>query len=271
MAQIHPLNSDSVIGVFDSGLGGLTVLRELERQYPNRSFVYLGDNARAPYGTKGEATISRYAKECANFLLRHEVGLIVVACNTVSSVALTDLSRDLSVPIVGTIEPAVKSALGCSERKKIAVIGTNATIASNAYERAINELDPSVTVISKACPLFVPLVESGMFDGEIVDRLVELYLGSLKAEAVDSIILGCTHYPLLARSIQKFLGPEVTIIECSVAVADAIRPYLIQNETQSDIPDRLKFFTTDEVGSFNQLAQALLNGAKVDAIRVENL
>lgn len=243
------------IGVFDSGLGGLTVLRELKRSLPGESFIYLGDNARAPYGPKGEKVINRYAHECAQFLLKHDVKIMVVACNTASAIALSDLEKELPIPVIGTIAPAVRAAVNATCSGSIAVIGTDATIASNAYQSALNQINPKLHITAFSCPLFVPLVECGMIDGEIVAKTVEHYLGRLKGTDVDTVILGCTHYPLLKGPIADFLGEGVNIVECSQAMTEDVKAKIKSHEG-AKLPD--KFFTTDDVGRFGFLAQYFL-------------
>jgi glutamate racemase len=258
------------IGLFDSGLGGLTVLKELHRALPTEGYVYLGDNARFPYGTKGRDTIVRYARECAHFLLSQEVKIVIVACNTASAAALAALESELSVPVIGTVRPAVREAIACTKGGKVGVLGTNATIASGVYEHALHAADSSLQIVSQPCPLFVPLVEAGMLEGEIVDKVVELYLTPMRNAGVDSVILGCTHYPLLRDSIQKFMGPDVCIVECSRAIASDVRA-MLGAESQNSAPAVTRYFVTDEVSKFNYLATAFLGGREVEAVRVENL
>lgn len=263
------------IGLFDSGLGGLTVLSELRRRLPSERFFYLGDTARTPYGAKGAETILRYSKECSRFLLNQEIKLLVIACNTASSVALSEIERYAPCPVVGTIDPAVDEALRQVRVGRIGVIGTQATITSRAYEKRISELNPDVEVASKACPLFVPLVEQGMFDGEIVDKVCELYLGEWKNIELDALILGCTHYPLLTQSIQKLLGPEIRIVACSTAIANKVASILNDQELEtSELTDQSfkeRYFVTDEVSRFNYLARLCLNDSSVEAVKVEDL
>lgn len=258
------------IGLFDSGLGGLTVLRGMHRALPSCRYIYLGDNARFPYGTKGPSTIIRYARECANFLLRHEVGVIIVACNTASAAALSTLENELAVPVIGTVGPAVRRALETSRSGVIGVLGTNATIASGVYEHQLKDSDATARVVSQACPLFVPLVEAGMLSGEIVNKVVELYLAPLRAQGIDTVILGCTHYPLLIDAIRDYLGPDVQIVECSEAIASDVRKLLGDSVPASSSP-ATQYFVTDQVGSFNFLASAFLEGQSVSAVRIDSL
>jgi glutamate racemase len=263
------LSNPTSIGLFDSGLGGLTVLRGMLRALPRNNYFYLGDNARFPYGTKGKETIIRYARECAHFLLSREVGVLIVACNTASAAALEVLESELSIPVIGTVGPAVRQALHHSRSGKIGVLGTNATIASAVYQHAINAADATASVCAQACPLFVPLVEAGMLRGEIVDKVVELYLTPLKERGVDTVILGCTHYPLLLEAIQTFMGPEVSIVECSDAIAKDVVALLGEPATPT-VPGSVNYFVTDEVGRFNFLASAFLEAQSVNAVRIDS-
>jgi glutamate racemase len=266
MSSIQP----GPIGLFDSGLGGLTVLRELQRVLPNQSFAYLGDNARFPYGTKSTETIIRYARECAGFLRTQEIGLLVIACNTASAAALPLLEKELSIPVIGTVGPAVREALDKTEKGVIGILGTNATVASKVYDDAIHAVNPSIKVVPQACPLFVPLVEAGMFEGEITDKVVELYLAPLRDQHVDTVILGCTHYPLLINPIKKFLGPEVTVVECSRAIADDVARLITSAApARTSMFEGTRYFVTDEASRFNQLAGAFLGACDVQATKVD--
>lgn len=262
------LPHQKTIGLFDSGLGGLTVLRELQRALPSERFAYLGDNARFPYGTKSPETIVRYSRECAAFLMQRDVGVIVVACNTASSTALSVLEAELSVPVIGTVEPAARSALAATRSGTIGVLGTNATVASGVYESALKRLNPALKVTSQACPLFVSLVEAGMFDGEIVEKVVDLYLAPLKAQAVDTVILGCTHYPLLLAPIKRYLGDTVAVVECSKAMLQDVKKVLGPSEASVVAPST-SYYVTDAVGQFNQLAALFLGHDGVQASKVE--
>jgi glutamate racemase len=263
------------IGVFDSGLGGLTVLRELRKRLPAERFIYLGDTARAPYGSKSEETILRYAQECAHFLQVQGVKLVVVACNTVSAVALDVLAKDSSVPLVGTIDSAVNSVLELSEVQRIGVIGTQATIASQSYERALFQNKIDAQVLTKPCPLFVPLVENGLCEGEIVDRVIDLYLSDLRAARIDTLILGCTHYPMLTRALQKYFGARTRIVECSKSVAYSVSSLLAQQQLEQDssglLGDSERYFVTDDVARFNALASLFLEGHTVQAVQLESI
>jgi len=257
------------IGLFDSGLGGLTVLRELTRAFPRRDFVYLGDTARTPYGSKGAATIVRYARECARFLQTYEIGALVVACNTASSVALAGLQAEFPGLVIGTIEPAVEEALRTTRSGVIAVIGTEGTIASGEYERQIRLRAPEAEIISQSCPLFVPLVEHGHLAGEIVEKVVAHYLRPLDFSRIDTLILGCTHYPLLMEAIRAEVGPAVHLVDSARPIAASLRPALADGEAGPGGSRR--FFVTDAVSRFNHLARLFLEGEAVTAVQVEDL
>jgi glutamate racemase len=246
------------------------VLRELHRSLPSQSYVYLGDSARTPYGTKGRDTIIRYARECAGFLLEQNVRVLIVACNTASAAALSVLEQELPIPVIGTIEPAVRAALESTRGGTIGVVGTNSTVSSGVYEQALLKHDPHLTVVPQACPLFVPLVEAGMVSGEIVDKFIELYFAPLKERGVDTVILGCTHYPLLLEGIQEYLGPKVAVVECSRAIARDVEE-LVGGQTEGVVSLETKYFVTDEVSKFNYLATAFLGKREVKAVRIESL
>jgi glutamate racemase len=194
------------IGIFDSGVGGLTVVKQIFRRLPNEEIVYLGDTARVPYGTKSPETIKRFAVENADFLMKFKVKLIVVACNTVSSTSMDILREKFSIPIVGVIKPGAEKAVQITRNNKVGIIGTYTTVKSKAYEKEIRHFSRDVETVSKACPLFVPLVEEGWLKEEITFSIVKKYLKPLMAKKIDTLILGCTHYPLLKSVISKVIG-----------------------------------------------------------------
>jgi glutamate racemase len=263
-------NPNAPIGVFDSGIGGLTVLKSCIEAMPNERFIYLGDTARTPYGSKSHDTIRRYGFECANFLADQDIKFLVVACNTVCSHAFDELVSAFDCPVIGTIDPAIETALKATKNHHIGIIGTKATIAGGVYQKGLEKADPTGRVYAKACPLFVPLVEEGMVDGEIVDKVVELYLAEFKEHQVDSLILGCTHYPLLADAIQKFLGPEVTLVACSDAIADTVQAQLANDQQQNQAESHdAKYFVTDAVDRFDRLGTDLLGLKNVHSIQID--
>jgi glutamate racemase len=219
-------NANNPIGVFDSGVGGLTVVAALRRYLPNENIIYLGDTARVPYGGKSPETVIRYSKEITNLLLEQNAKLIVIACNTASALALTTLKSIYSVPIHGVIEPGAAAAVRATKKGIIGVIGTRATIASKAYQKAIHRLSPKTDVLSYPCPLLVPLVEEGLFEDEITHRVLERYLEPMLSQGIDTLVLGCTHYPLLKKLISKVIGPNVTLVDSAENCALAVQTLL---------------------------------------------
>lgn len=201
------------IGVFDSGIGGLTVVRALRAALPGEEILYFGDSARVPYGTKSPETVRRFTRECVAFLGRRGIKLLVVACNTASAVALPELAGDLSIPVVGVISPGVRAALQRTRSRRVGVIGTEGTIASGAYRRMLETSGQGLEVRERACPLFVPLAEEGWLDGDVPTRVARAYLGPLVADGIDTLILGCTHYPLLRSVIASVCGERVALVD----------------------------------------------------------
>ena len=249
------------IGVFDSGVGGLTVVAELRKLLPNESIFYIGDTARVPYGGKSQATIERYSQELAGLLLAERAKLIVVACNTASALAIQSLEDTLRVPVTGVIRPGAEAAVKATKSGKVGVIGTRATIFSKAYERAIEALDDSIQVIAEPCPLFVPLIEEGWLDDEITNRVIARYLEKLLRAGVDTIVLGCTHYPLLRRAIQQFVGPQITLVDSAQNTAIAVQKALKQhklNVPRSRHPAKLQVALTDPSTAFLRVAEEAL-------------
>lgn len=260
------------IGVFDSGLGGLTVVKALVEDLPSESIIYFGDTARVPYGTKSKSTIVKFSLENVEFLLRHDVKCIVIACNTASSWALPTLRKYFKVPIIGVIRPGALAAVRQTKNRRIGVIGTTATIKSRAYEMAIHRIDPTIKVFSHSCPLFVPLVEEGWLNSAITHTIAREYLEPLRRQRIDTLILGCTHYPLLAGAIQRVLGPQVTLVDSAKQTAIEVRGVLMGNDTVSMRMDRprYRFFVTDEPTHFSQIGQRFLGQMVGTVERVGN-
>ncbi|OGU11831.1 MAG: glutamate racemase [Ignavibacteria bacterium GWB2_35_12] len=265
------------IGVFDSGIGGLSVLKQFIRFLPFERYVYLGDTARVPYGNRSPETVKRYAKESTRFLLEHDVKLIVVACNTVSSVAL-DVVRELStVPVIGMIYPAAVAALRATVNKKIGVIGTRATINSNAYSEEINKLSngDNIKVISQACPLFVPIIEEGWLEHPATRLISEEYLSGLKAENIDTLVLGCTHYPLLKQLLTEMM-PGISLVDSGEHAAVMAVRMLAEQENLVEEKDvyvqkpGIEFFVTDIPSTFFDIAQKFL-GFTVESPKIVSL
>lgn len=264
------ITAESAIGVFDSGIGGLTVLHQIIEVLPNENTVYLGDTARAPYGSKSTETVLRYSFENSEFLAEKGVKMIVVACNTSTAIALERLRDSLILPIIGVIEPGVRRAVASTKNKKVGVIGTEATIQSGAYTRALQAAEAGIEVYSRACPLFVPLVEEGWTDNAVVDMTVRAYLGSLKQSGIDTLILGCTHYPLLKKAIRKYLGKGVLLVDSAEETAKEVQATL----RKSSIGKRAGraahgFFVTDAPERFVKVGRRFLGDKVESAVRIE--
>lgn len=240
------------IGVFDSGIGGLTVLREITRLMPSEDTIYLGDTARVPYGSKSKETVERYSLEDARFLVRRGVKMIVVACNTASAFALERLRLELKVPVIGVIEPGARAAARITRSKKVGVIGTEGTIKSNAYCGAIKAINPDIATFTKACPLFVPLVEEGWLRDDVTKEIASRYLEGFKKLEIDTLVLGCTHYPLLKETIAGALGTGVVLIDSAAATADEVKRSLAQAKllNASGVAGEHRFFVTDSPERF---------------------
>ena len=263
-------NNESAIGVFDSGIGGLTVLQKIIETLPKENTVYLGDTARAPYGTKSVETVLRYSFENTEFLVQKGVKAVVVACNTSTAIALTRLRDSLSIPVIGVIEPGVRRAIKSTKNKKVGVIGTEATIQSGAYTRALKEADGGVEVYSRACPLFVPLVEEGWTDNDVVEMTVKAYLGSLKQSGIDALILGCTHYPLLKKAIREFIGSGVRLVDSAEETAREVETTLKKAVlTRRNGKGIHSFFVTDAPDRFIEVGRRFLGEKVASAVRIE--
>ena len=264
-----------MIGVFDSGVGGLTVLRAIVDRLPHESTVYLGDTARVPYGNKSPEVVTRYALRIAEQLLRFDIKVLVVACNTASAVALPALRASLNIPVLGVIAPGAQAALECSTTGRIGVLATRGTVHSRAYEHALHKLNPQLRVHAQACPLFVPLAEEGLTSGPIVDQVAEIYLKDMK-EQIDTAVLACTHYPLLANSIAAVLGADVRIVDAAQATAKALDRLLQEHNLSSKADDKARqniqrrFFFTDSSDNTASLVQRFF-AAEVDRIELIDL
>lgn len=248
------------IGIFDSGVGGLTVVSRVGDILPNENVVYFGDTARVPYGTKSKETVTRFSVENVEFLMRHDVKMIIVACNTASSLSLEFLKRCFRVPIMGVIEPGAKAAARYTRTNRIGVIGTTATIASGAYEKAVAKLRSGKHIYSQSCPLFVPIVEEGWIDTKIARDVASIYLKDLRSKKIDTLILGCTHYPLLKNIISKVMGKNTRLVDSAEEVAREARSVLEANGllNNSARPGRQKFFVSDEPPRFTKMAEKFL-------------
>lgn len=259
---------DKPIGIFDSGIGGLTVVKEVVKLLPHEKIVYFGDTARVPYGVKSKETIIKFSLENTLFLLRRDVKMIVVACNTSSSLALPVIQNHFKIPIIGVIMPGAKEAVYATKNGKVGVIGTRATINSGAYEQEIKKLDSGIKVFSQACPLFVPLVEEGWTNEEVTEKVIKEYLSPLKGKKIDTLILGCTHYPILKSRIQKVMGKDVKLIDSAQQVAVEVKHVLTQQNLLSKKrakPSR-HYFVSDEVAIFKNVAARFL-GSELKKVR----
>ena len=266
------MTSAAPIGVFDSGIGGLTVVREIARQLPNDSIVYFGDTARVPYGPKSPDTVRRYSREITSYLRDQGVKAVVVACNTATAHALPDLQAEYSLPIVGVVDPGARAAVEASRAGEIGVIGTAGTVKSGAYERAIRGIAPSVHVTARACPLFVPLVEEGWLDAEPTRLIAHEYLAPLAAAHIDTLVLGCTHYPLLKPLLASVLGPDVRLIDSAEKTAEQIGLRLAEHglAAPAGAAPRHRFIASDAPEQFLRVGQQFL-GAAIDTVETVTL
>jgi len=274
------LDTNLPIGIFDSGVGGLTVYRALHAHLPNERFIYLGDTARVPYGTKSLATVERYAVENARFLASHGIKLLVVACNTASALALPAIRSALKIDVVGVIGPGARAAAALSKGKRIGVVATESTVQSGAYTRAIKKADANATVIERACPLFVPLAEEGWADNEVARTIAESYLADLRSKT-DTLVLGCTHYPILRDVIQQTIGEEVELIDSGEATAAEVKTLLKEKGLARLTPptgalerqlcdDLDHFYVTDAADRFARVAERFLGSkpSRLEAVEV---
>jgi glutamate racemase len=258
------------IGVFDSGVGGLTVLKSLIKAFPNERFVYLGDTARVPYGNKSSETIERYAEENSKFLISRGAKIIVVACNTASSVAIKSLREKFKIPIIEVVEPVSKKAFEKSKNKKIGVIGTNRTIKTKAYNASLEKISNEIEVFAAPCPLFVPLVEEGWINHPITVDIAKFYLQELIKYNIDTLILGCTHYPLLKNVIQDIVGNGVRLVESGNSVAGVIKDCINKlkiNNSGENKKNQNEYYVTDDKEGFNKLARIFMSDESVKAVK----
>lgn len=248
------------IGVFDSGIGGLTVVKALRKIMPLEDIIYFGDTARVPYGSKSPQTITQFAFQDAHFLITRQVKLIIVACHSVSSVCLEDLRKKFNLPIIGVIEPGVKAAVRTTKNNRVGVIGTHATILSGAYERIIKKLNSRIEIVAKPTPLFVPLVEEGWISHPITYQIAKIYLAPMMTEDIDTLLLGCTHYPLLKNTIKKASGNKIKIVDASLETAletrRVLENYNLTNQKKK--PALLRFYLSDLTPHFPEIGQRFL-------------
>ena len=259
-SQIDPT---APIGIFDSGVGGLTVAREIMRQIPNERLVYFGDTARVPYGNKSKETITKYSKQIIRFLKTQNVKAIVVACNTASAYALDEIEKELDIPIIGVVKPGAKVAAEATRNKKVGVIATAGTIQSRIYAEYIEGIDKDIRVIGKACPLFVPLVEEGLLEDPVTDEIATRYLNELKDLDIDTLILGCTHYPLIRSTVGRIMGEKVTLVNPAYETAVELRSLLEREGLLNPSTNRLgtnqyQFFVSDGADKFKSFANSII-------------
>ncbi len=263
--------SKQAIGVFDSGLGGLTILSALRRRLPHENLIYFGDTANVPYGSKSKDAVTRFSLAIARFLEQQGVKLIVVACNTASALALTELRKQISVPVMGVIEPGADKAVLTTQNGKIAVLGTEATVKSRAYPKAVLKRSKQVRVFQQACPLFVPLVEENWAQTPAARLTAQTYLASVAQSGADTVILGCTHYPVLKPVIARILGKKVTLVDSADTLAESVQNHLLQNGQAAQTGNgKLTVFASDDPQRFKRLAGYLL-ADKIGAVRLKKL
>ena len=255
-------DQDAPIGVFDSGVGGLTVAREVMKNLPMERIVYFGDTARVPYGSKSRDTILRYSRQIIRFLRTQGVKAIVVACNTASALALDEIEKEIDIPIIGVVKPGARVAAETTVNKKVGVIATESTIQSGMYQDYIGQIDSAIKVFSKACPLFVPLVEEGWREDDVTKQIAERYLQELKAEQIDSLILGCTHYPLLDKILGDIMGEQVKLVnpayETAIELGRLLEGLGIKSTTKESGDFPYRFFVSDAATKFTQFANSIL-------------
>lgn len=256
--------NNAPIGVFDSGLGGLTVAREIMRNLPRERIVYFGDTARVPYGNKSKPTVVRYSRQIVRFLMQQEIKAIVIACNTATALAIEEVKEEAGIPVIGVVEPGAVTAASVTKNKQVGVIATRATTSTNAYAKAIHRIDPEINVISEACPLLVPLAEEGWIHDRITDEIIMRYLDDLLEHDIDTLILGCTHYPLFRSEIRKLVGDKITLVNPAYETAKELERMLaarkLTNEApmNPDDPYPYRFFVSDEAERFTEFANSIL-------------
>lgn len=258
------------IGIFDSGLGGLTVLKALREVLPGEDFIYVGDTARVPYGNKSIKKVNQYSNQICSWLVNKNCKIIVVACNTVSAIALKTLKKNFLIPIIGVIDSGVNQAVSITKNYEIGVLGTAATIKSDEYALQIKKKNSKASVTSLACPLFVPLVEEGLTEGDIPNQIIKMYLTDIKDSKLDTIILGCTHYPLLKNQIQRFFGDKINLVDSGDAVGYEVKTFISKKQLSTNKKiGTFSCFVTDEPESFDKHAKKFLKVKLVGTSHIE--
>ncbi|MCR5627542.1 MAG: glutamate racemase [Lachnospiraceae bacterium] len=256
-------NREKPIGVFDSGVGGLTVFRELMNELPKERLIYFGDTARVPYGSKSKETVTKYSRQIVHFLEEQDVKAIVIACNTASAMALDEIEKEIDIPLIGVVRPGAMAAVNATKVGRIGVIGTEATISSEIYSNFIHSIKEDAKVIGKSCPLFVPLVEEGLWEDPVTEEIARRYLTELIDTGIDSLILGCTHYPLIKRTIGRVMGDEVTLVNPAYETARECRHLLEEKGLLNPNSVKLSenaytFYVSDEADKFRHFANSIL-------------
>lgn len=263
MKQNQECRKHAPIGVFDSGVGGLTVVREIMRQIPNERIIYFGDTARVPYGNKSKDTVTRYSRQIVRFLQSYQIKTIVVACNTASAYALDDIEKETDIPMIGVVKPGARTAAEVTKNSRIGVIGTEATIGSKLYNQYIKQLNSDVQIYGKACPLFVPLVEEGLWQDPVTDEIATRYLAELIDIGIDTLILGCTHYPLIRSTLGRIMGEAVTLVNPAYETARELKEMLQSRELLNDKRPELgenqyQFYVSDMADKFKDFANSII-------------
>ncbi len=263
MENMRKIDANSPIGVFDSGVGGLTVAREIMRQMPNEKIIYFGDTARVPYGNKSRDTVTRFSKQIVRFLRTFDVKTIVVACNTASAYALAEIEAETDIPMIGVVKPGAKAACDVTVNGKIGVIATEATISSHIYNQYITQLNKDVTIYGKACPLFVPLIEEGLWEDPVTDEIAKRYLNELIDLDIDTLILGCTHYPLIRSTLGRIIGNDVNLVnpayETAVELKELLQKKNLLNEKQPTLGEnQYQFYVSDTAEKFKVFANSII-------------
>ena len=250
------------IGVFDSGVGGLTVMREISRNLPCENIIYFGDTARVPYGSKSQNNVIRFSRQIIRFLESKQVKAIVIACNTASALALDTVQQEFDLPILGVVIPGARAAVEATHNRKVGVVGTDATVQSGMYTKVIRKMAPDITVLEKACPLFVPLVEEGFKEHHVTQEIIEYYLDSMRKTGIDAMILGCTHYPLLRSKIRTFMGEKIQIVNPAYETAMDLKKLLKEQGREHDGTteehSRYEFYVSDAAEKFRQFANTVM-------------
>ena len=259
------MDINAPVGVFDSGVGGLTVAREIMRQMPEERIVYFGDTARVPYGSKSKDTVIRYSRQIIRFLKTQGVKAIVIACNTASAYALETVKEDLDIPIIGVINAGARTAVMATRNGKIGVIGTEGTVGSGIYTEVMKQLRPDIEVVGKPCPLFVPLVEEGLLHDSVTDEIASRYLSELKGRYIDTLVLGCTHYPLLRSTLRRLMGEDVTLVNPAYETAIELKGLLEEKGIRCDASvaeagEKYQFYVSDLAEKFSDFAGSILPG-----------